>query len=426
MTAVTTHQAPGPDGELTVGLTGEQAHEPREPAAEPEPRESVVDPEPEPGVELGECDDEPDAEPGEEQPERLPAFVIPDLRPYADPKAVVDLARRGAKASRAPARNAARRAATALARAARHVLAGTVILLRLLVGWLNGTYGTKGSNLARFGGCVVALAALAHIVAPFPVQGALVLVWAWCMAAIMAAISAERGAFDALLKKAKVKQQKDTKKGDQKAPANDVEKAPAKVTDDAPAPRRKSLTGWRRKKSAPVPDSAAAETPAEAPAKDVEEPPLTALIRELIGSDNGVHLQVLRPAMRERFPALAQATDQQLRKVLVEWGFDPSRTFRAGGAAGRAGVHRDQLPPLPSPETGPGSLSAPLSAKNRPSDLRISPGAESAESSAESGGDQRRKVPEGWTPEDVERGYRWVNDAGRGPSAWTIDRLPDE
>ncbi|MBC9724378.1 hypothetical protein [Streptomyces sp. TRM68367] len=43
-----------------------------------------------------------------------------------------------------------------------------------------------------------------------------------------------------------------------------------------------------------------------------------------------------------------------------------------------------------------------------------------------SGGWRGRKVPEGWTREDVERGYRWVNDVKRGPSAWSIDRLDNE
>jgi hypothetical protein len=30
------------------------------------------------------------------------------------------------------------------------------------------------------------------------------------------------------------------------------------------------------------------------------------------------------------------------------------------------------------------------------------------------------------TAEDVARGYRWVNDAERGPSAWVIERLDVE
>lgn len=237
----------------------------------------------------------------------------------------------------------------------------------------------------------------------------------------MAAISAERGAFDALVKRAKGKQ-RDAKKGEQQAPTKDA--------DDTPAPRRKGLAHWLRKKPAPFPDSTPTETsdeePAQDPVEDVQEPPLTALIRELIGSDNGVHLQVLRPAMRERFPALAGATDQQLRKVLLDADWDPSRTFRAGGVAGRAGVHRDQLPPLPSPGNGGRAETKRLSAPESAYDLHVSPPALRDPPGAESGGDLRRKVPEGWTREDVERGYRWVNDAERGPSAWSIDRLDNE
>ncbi|MEV8546938.1 hypothetical protein [Streptomyces sp. NPDC051572] len=376
----------------------------------------------EPGVDLGEYDDEPEAEPGETQPKRLPIVVIPDLRPYADPKAVVDLARRGAKASRAPVRNAARRVGAILARTVRRALAelalttgkvlpGSVLLVGLLVGWLNGTYGKKGSIPARFGGAIVALAALAHTIAPSPTQGALVLVWAWCMAAIMAGISAERGAFDALLKKARGKQQK--------APADDIEKVPA--------PRRTGLAAWLRRKPAPVPDNTPAAAPDEEsapdPVEDVQEHPLTALIRELIGTDNGVHLQVLRPAMRERFPALSGATDQQLRKVLLDADWNPSRTFRAGGIPGRAGIHRDQLPPLPSPGDGGKALSGPHSS---PKSAGQKGRRRAAESKAKRAGDKSQAIPEEWTREDVERGYRWVNDVERGPSAWTIDHLRDE
>ncbi|MEH0579048.1 MULTISPECIES: hypothetical protein [Streptomyces] len=389
MTIATT-QAPGPDGETTppaAGLAGDQAHRPSEPDGEPAPA-----PEPE-------SDAEPEPGPGEKH-EKIPAFAIPDLRPYADPKAVVDLARRGAKASRKPAASIGRRALTALVRAGRLTLSGSRTLLSLLAGWASGTYGTKGSIPVRLGVVAAALLGVAHTIADYPVEGMLAVVWGWCLASIATA----RGAFDRWLKTAKGKQ----KKGDEKSTKK---KPQAKLTKDP----------------APTPAAAPAEGLDEAPVEDVTEPPLMALVRELIGGDNGVHLQTLRPAMRERLPGLAEATDQELRQVLVAAGWDPSRTFRAEGVAGRAGIHRDQLPPYPFPGLGPGvaaggdsSLSA--AGQSGDSPLLSAPG----EGRGEEPQKGRRDVPDGWTEEDVVRGYRWVNDAERGPSAWLIEQLPDK
>ncbi|MGW3445633.1 hypothetical protein [Streptomyces sp. NPDC001076] len=403
----TTTHAPGPDGEiqLAAGLTADQAqahevHEPepvvREPG-EPEPDERESD-EPEPG----------------ERREKIPALVIPDLRPYADPKAAVGLARRGVAASRKPAAWLGIRALAGLGALARSSWKGTWILAGLLTGWLTGAYGEKFSIPARLGGVVVLFLALVHTVQQFGAFVLVVVVQLWFMAAAMTGL----GVFDRKLGK--------SKKGQPKATEETTEKVPDKPKVSAQTGRRKGLARWLR----PTPEQATADTPveavdrapAEAPVDAHAEPPLTALIRELIGDDNGVHLGVLRPAMRERLPGLAEANDKQLRKVLVQAGFDPSRTFRARGIAGRAGVHRSQLPPLPSPEgpqeDSPGHSPPPESGP----ELRKSPGAESGPKS-----DRRplRRLPEGWTEEDDARGYRVKNDPDRGPSAWVIERRQD-
>ncbi|MFC3346062.1 hypothetical protein ACFOOM_01120 [Streptomyces echinoruber] len=372
---------------------------------EREPEPDGPDPrEPEPVREPDAEEDDPGHEPGE-QPEPLPVLALPDLRPYADPRAVVDVARRGIRASRRPARSLARRAAAGTAFTARHTLAGTRTLLGLLVGWLTGEYGKHGSRLMRLGGVVVVLLGIVHTFAEYPIEGAVAAAGAWCLAAI----ATSRGALDTLLKKATGEQQKDSRK------------TTAEPAGDAPPPRWKRLTGRRGKKPAPT----AGEQPEQAPAEAPAEPPLTALIRELIGDDNGVHLAVLRPAMRERLPGLAQATDQQLRKVLVDAGFDPSRTFRARGVAGRAGIHRDELPPPPSPDTGPGAERISSPPPKSGSDLGISSPALRRSPRVKSRGERLRQLPEGWTAEDIARGYRWVNDAARGPSAWVMERLED-
>ncbi|MDQ0961977.1 hypothetical protein QFZ66_005855 [Streptomyces sp. B4I13] len=396
MTTPATQQPPGPDSEAqpAVGHTGEELH---------------ALPMPGPG-EVG------------EKPEHLPTLVLPDLRPYVDPKAVFDVTRRTIKASRRPASSLARRTVTASAAGMRHVAVGTAALLRLLIGWLTGEYGKHGSRMARIGGVAAVLLGVVHTLADYPGEGVggLVLLW------LTIGFAHRAGALDKLVRKVIG----ETPKRTGKATEEHAEKAPTKDADEVPAPRREGLARWLRKKPAPVPESTPAETPVEEPTQypveDVQEPPLTALIRELIGSDTGVHLQVLRPAMRERFPALSGATDQQLRKVLLDADWDPSRKFRARGFPGRAGIHRDQLPPLSSPGDGQGAETKPLSVPKSASDLHISPPTLRRSPGVKSGEERHRKVPEGWTGEDVDRGYRWVNDAERGPSAWTIERLRDE
>lgn len=94
-------------------------------------------------------------------------------------------------------------------------------------------------------------------------------------------------------------------------------------------------------------DGTADETPLEVPA----EPPVVALLRALIGDDEGVHLGELYPAMRERLEGLAEAPDQQLRQVLTDHRLEVARTVRSRGVAGRSGIRRSALPPLPSPTT---------------------------------------------------------------------------
>jgi hypothetical protein len=388
MTIAAIQQAPDPDGEtaqLAAGLTGETAHEPHEPEPDPLTPEPG---EPEPG------------EPGERQPEPLPTLALPSLRPYADPKAVVEITRRGIKASRRPARRLARRGAAGIAGAIRHTLAGTAALLGLLAGWLTGQYGKHGARLTRFGVAAAAVLGIAHTLADYPTEGTIGLALGW----VVVGFAHRAGALDALLRKATGEQQKNGKKDGGKAPA-----------DDAQAPQRRGLTRWLRRKSAPVAD--------EQPEQDSDEPPLTALIRELIGDDNGVHLQDLRPAMRARFPHLSGASDQQLRTVLIEAGFDPSRTFRAKGVAGRAGVHRDELPPPPSPGDGQGAERNSSPRPETAPDLQKSPPTLRRSPGVKSGRKGRRKLPEGWTAEEVERGFRIVDDPDAGPTAARVERL---
>ncbi|MCZ1006352.1 hypothetical protein [Streptomyces lydicus] len=104
-------------------------------------------------------------------------------------------------------------------------------------------------------------------------------------------------------------------------------------------------------------DKTTPDTSPEAPA----EHPVVALVRALIGDDEGVHLGELYPAMRERLDGLSEAPDEQLRQTLTDHRIEVARTVRSRGVAGRTGVRRSALPPLPSPKTSLQKDSSPLS-----------------------------------------------------------------
>lgn len=91
------------------------------------------------------------------------------------------------------------------------------------------------------------------------------------------------------------------------------------------------------------------------------EPPFIALLRAEIGDEKGVHLRDLYPAMRKHLKGLADAPDEVLRQVLTDHGIITRRSIRARGVAGRTGVPRSALPPLPSANPSPKTLSTPLS-----------------------------------------------------------------
>jgi len=326
------------------------------------------------------------------------AFAWPDLRPYADPKAALHLAVLGAGLTRRPAR-ALGRLLLRLPRLSWCVIAvvacivwtGTRVLSHLLLGWLTGTYGKKGGSfIARSGIVAAGLFCAWRTVGVYQRNGAAWLLMVWLLAAVVAERwNAEQEDDDeepkSTAKKGKAKKTKRAKDPD-KSGAQDT---PVTLTK-GPAP------------STPTP---AVDEPDEDGGDVPDEPPLTALIRTLIGDLNGVHLQTLRPAMRKHLPGLAQATDVELRQHLISAGFDPSRKFRAGGVAGRAGVHRGDLPPLPSPEGGPGPLSDPLSGSG---DAGQGPDSPRAESGGEGGGEAQPTA------------YDWEPDPESGPAAWRI------
>jgi hypothetical protein len=350
-------------------------------------------------------DSETDDEEGEE-PARRRAFTFPDLRPYADPRPLAELgplAVQVGKTAGPPALRVLSRAGRGLVGVVVVQGRGLVVLVRIATVWLSG----EGKGPSVGGRLLLAAGAVYGVGETWATQpGAPWLITGGLLVLVVMAASG----------RIKAPAKKGAKKPAPKAPAA-TEQPPASAAEkDTPAAARAGVLARLagRRKPAPAeppelppaegPEEADEQAPREVPEGPVEDP-LTALIREQIGAENGVHLRDLRPAMREALPGLAEATDQQLREVLVSAGWDPTRTFRARGAAGRAGVHRDQLPPLPSP----GSTQGPLSGRSPQGGERPRP-ADSSE--AESGGE--------WTEEQKRRGLRSVPDPEGGPAASKI------
>ncbi|MGY5035117.1 hypothetical protein ACWC9U_30590 [Streptomyces sp. 900116325] len=370
---------------------------------------AVPDPEPDPPVDDQlEIPPVGDVDGGEER-----SGWIPSLRPYYDVRPLAELGPLAVEVSRVggpPLLRATGRGLRALTRGLLVLARGVGVLLVVLAGWLSGNIG-RGSIGARFAGAGFVMYAVAKTATRYPYAR-----WFVLLALLAAVILAGLGHIKA--PESKTQKKTPAKKGagkkSKRAPVEDDDAETPEVSkEDAPAEPRRGLLGrlaGHLKNSGDVDREEDNEEAPEGDEKEVpeipQEDPLTTLLREAIGSENGVHLGDLRPLMRDHLPGLSQATDEELRKHLTAAGYDPSRKFRARGVAGRAGVHRTDLPPPPSPEGASRALSGPLSGGGegpRPANFPES-------------GEQRRAAGEG-----AGRGYRIVQDAERGPSAWKIE-----
>ncbi|WNI20367.1 hypothetical protein [Actinacidiphila sp. ITFR-21] len=366
----------------------------------------------------------------DEQPAGHHGFTLPDLRPYYDIRPLAELgpfAVQVTKHTAPPLLRLLGRFLRNLGRMLAWYARGISVLLALAAAWLSGAIGKQGSVGARLAGAGFVLYSAYKLSTEYPAAPYVIL--ALVLAGV---VLAARGDIKAPEQKAPAKKgAKDGKakpkgKAAGKASAQ-TEESPVDVEEEAPADKPRPGLLARPAARRPTPAAATSaqspvESSAEAGEEDDEEAdeapaedPLTALIRKEIGGENGVHLKDLRPAMRRALPALSEATDEELRATLVRAGYDPSKKFRARGVAGRAGVPRTQLPPLPSPGDAPG----PLVDHSPGGGDRLPP----ANSSAS--GEPRRGAGE-WTAEDLARGWRWVPDPNGHPTAWQIEHHGDK
>ncbi|MCY0957696.1 hypothetical protein [Streptomyces sp. H27-H5] len=419
--------------------------------------------------EPGEEDDEDeglDEEAGEfEDAAAGRCMTLPNLLPYVDPRPLAALGPLAVEAGRTLGPLAVQAGKTAgpplfralgqgIRKAGRMIAwycRGIGVILVLITGWLCGRFGKGGLGVRFIGAafCVFCVAKLCQQFPAAPYVTIAITILIFAMAAgghiqVPDSNPAKKGE-----EKGKGVKEKDAKVPAQgkaaaadKTPTTPAQPAPEVSKDPTPDTPRWAARLFRRQASSTdtptgTPVGAPANLPAAAPADPPEdtpeqlpepveeeapeaprEDPLTALIRKAIGGENGVHLAVLRPLMREGLPALSQATDKELREHLLAAGFDPTRTFRARGVAGRSGVHRTDPALTPSP--GAAQEDSP---DHSPPTLHPSPPAKISALSTPLPAPRRADEESGtWTPEEIQRGFRCVPDPTRGPSASKIEQ----
>ncbi|BBA98311.1 hypothetical protein RVR_4446 [Actinacidiphila reveromycinica] len=432
MSAAHLHAVPDPDPE-------HDGDEHQEPGEQPVPVPALVTP---PAVDdqldTAAVDEEPEREAdGDEELGEQPESWMPDLRPYCDVRPLAELGPLAVEVGRhagPPLLRAVVRLVRAIGRFLRDVgkmirwyAAGVVVLLVLLAGWLSGSFGKRGSVGARFAGAGLAAYAIAKTCTQFPAAP-----WITLALVIVIVAMASAGQISVPEKKAKGKKG-DGKKGaterggkktsaKSKATADEGEEETAPEADEeaAPAESRRGLRALlgARLKSTPAepspedekeaPEEAAIEPPEEAeeaPAAPSREDVIRAL-HDLYRGGSGV----LSTALAQR---LQLPHTRALREVLTAAGITPRPGVRTPAGNG-PGVHRDDIPPLPSSERGPqgsGVVAGQTANAN----------ANNAGSGPEEGLGVEGNV---WTSEELAQGYRWVQDPSK-PCAWQIEHHPD-
>ncbi|MFC8463395.1 hypothetical protein [Streptomyces sp. NPDC057250] len=364
-------------------------------------------------------DDEDDAGEYEEEPAAR-ALSVPDLRPYVDPRPLRELgplAVEAGKTAGPPLLRAIGRLLLGLARALAWYGRGSGVLLTLLAGWLSGKYGKRVSLAARFGICAALIYAVVKLSGQYPYAP-----WVTLAVALLAILAAATGAIEVPASKPEKKSDGKGKAGKDKTgetPGKSTD-TPAEESPETPEAEpakasRGSLLGRLLHRPEPAPE-APADTPEEAEEEAPEEveetlaeaprgPSREDVIRSLhtlVGGGRGVLLTALRAH-------LSLPDTRAVKRVLEEAGITTRQGVRTVAGNG-PGVHRDDFPELPSPQEstqGADVVAGHAANANANNAANVS----------------REEADPGWTAEDLERGWRWIQDSERGPAAWKIQKL---
>ncbi|WP_284576733.1 hypothetical protein [Streptomyces sp. 2P-4] len=377
-------------------------------------------------------DDEDD--PGEQ---RRRALTLPDLRPYYDVRPLAQLGPLAVEVGKTGGPPLLRFIARELRNVGRMLLwyaGGTIVLARILHGWLSGTIGKKPSVGARLGIAAFVVYALVQTgiqfpAAPWIILGGFLVVLVLASAGVIRV--PERKPAKQAAKGKTAKDEKVEKTTKEKVPAKPDDAPAAVEKEDAPAAPRKGLLA-RLAALRETPDDAPAETPDEAPEEDDDEAPdedddgapedagdtpaappedppagpppapsrdtLIRALHHLYRGGSGVLHTTLRAH-------LSLPDTRAVKRLLDEAGITYRNGVRSPAGNG-PGTHHHDFPPLPPSQGSPqgAGVVAGQPANNNNANIANAP---------EEGGDR-------WTAEEIAKGYRFVPDPERGPTAWII------
>ncbi|MFD8774522.1 hypothetical protein [Streptomyces sp. NPDC059916] len=391
-------------------------------------------------------EDQEDVDEGQEHddPARLPrSFALPNLRPYYDVRPLKELGPLAVAAGRVggpPLLRGLTKTGHGAIIGALCLLRGGRLLLVLACAWLTGSIGKGGSIPARLGiaaaaGYVLATAPAQHPAVPYGMAAAFLML---LIAAGTGRIP-EPGAKKKQRNKAGEKGRKNEKTAGEKGRKNEKtagekpkegaapeatakgEEVEKEKPDDVP---RGGLLGRLRqfrkgreqtpaaglaKDSASSPDEPAGGTPGPSPEHADQTPvepsrgDLILALHHHVGESSGVLLTTLRIYC-------ALPNTRAVRRVLGEAGIRVREGVRAGPGSG-PGVHRQDFPPLP-----------PRQALPQGAGVVAGESANANANNAANGPEEEIGAPgNDWTPGEIERGYRFVQDTERGPSAWKVE-----
>ncbi|MFC8332771.1 hypothetical protein [Streptomyces olivaceus] len=397
-TAPRLHPVPDPDDApvAEVGaVAGEEAVVVELPARPgPAPAEVQEDRPPEADDQEPEKTDD-GREPGEDDAPRR-ALAVPDLRPYvtADRETVVDLGRGLASVLRA---------------VGRPLRAGVFVVLLVLRAWFSGELAPKVPPLWRLIlGPLVAVYAVGQAVVLYP-WAPLLLVPALPLVAVIARRWAD-GQADREAK-AKAKASAKGRKGSAKEAGKGAPKTfAARLAAAVARPSAEASPEAPAEASAEAAETPSAEGGQEAE-EEREEPPvqeapaapsrdqIVRALHALVGGSSGV----LHTALRDH---LRYPSTRAVREALDGAGIPRRDGVRAVGGNG-PGVHRADIPPLPTSQEGVQESSL----------LQVSAANNNANNDGEGSG-------KGLGVEGSDQGPAYpfdiLPDPGRGPSAWKV------
>ncbi|WP_406501566.1 hypothetical protein OHA04_27490 [Streptomyces sp. NBC_01590] len=401
---------------------------------------------------LDEADDnhvqDHDDETGEYDEKEVPAtrgfMTVPDLRPYADPRPLRELGSLAVESGKnvgPPLLRATGRLLRDLGRMLAWYGRGVGVLLVLLTGWLSGKYGKHGSLGVRFGAAAFLVYAAVKLSGQYPYTP-----WILFVLVLTATVMAATGNIEIPASKPTKKETgkgKSTKAKADQAPAKDkttpAKDSPEGADEEAPevskekpadAPRASWAARLFRRPAPPAeppaepldgtPDEADEEAPEESPdevqeeaPEGIEETPVEAspgpsredVIRSLhalVGGGRGVLLTGLRAH-------LSLPDTRAVKGVLEEAGITTRQGVRTVAGNG-PGVHRDDFPEL-------------LSSQGSPQGAGVVAGHATNANANNAANASGEGADPGWTAEDLERGWRWIQDPDGSPSAWKIQKL---